>query len=64
MRIPNLPLDEVPSGRDETDNVEIRRWGNPRNFDFTPKEHFEIAGVSPAWISKPPPNCPARALSC
>ncbi len=47
MGIPNLPLDEVPEGRDEDDNVEIRRWGNPRNFDFTPKEHFEIAGVKP-----------------
>ena len=47
MRIPNLPLDEVPSGRDENDNVEIRRWGNPRNFDFAPKEHFEIKGVVP-----------------
>ncbi|MGV8986770.1 MAG: serine--tRNA ligase [Cypionkella sp.] len=47
MSIPNLPLDEVPTGRDEADNVEIHRWGNPRNFDFTPKEHFEIKGVQP-----------------
>lgn len=45
--IPNLPLDEVPEGRDEGDNVEIRRWGSPRNFAFTPKEHFEIEGVKP-----------------
>ncbi|WP_333827404.1 serine--tRNA ligase [Pararhodobacter sp.] len=45
--IPNLPLDEVPEGRDEGDNVEIRRWGNPRNFAFTPKEHFDIGGVKP-----------------
>jgi seryl-tRNA synthetase len=47
MGIPNLPLDEVPQGKDEEDNVEIRRWGNPRNFDFTPVEHFDIAGVKP-----------------
>ena len=47
MRIPNLPLDEVPQGKDEDDNVEIRRWGNPRNFDFTPREHFDIPGVKP-----------------
>lgn len=47
MEIPNLPLDEVPQGADETENVEIRRWGNPRNFDFAPKEHFDIAGVKP-----------------
>ncbi|MDO9523952.1 MAG: serine--tRNA ligase [Gemmobacter sp.] len=46
-RLPNLPLDQIPDGRDESDNVEIHRWGNPRNFDFTPKEHFEIAGVKP-----------------
>ena len=45
--VPNLPLDQVPDGRDESDNLEIRRWGNPRNFDFTPKEHYEIAGVAP-----------------
>jgi seryl-tRNA synthetase len=47
MRIPNLPLDEVPQGADENDNVEIRRWGTPRIFDFTPREHFDIAGVKP-----------------
>ncbi len=47
MRIPNLPLDTVPEGADENDNVEIRRWGTPRHFDFAPKEHFDIAGVKP-----------------
>lgn len=45
--IPNLPLDGVPFGKDEDDNVEIRRWGNPRNFDFAPREHFGIPGVKP-----------------
>lgn len=43
--IDNLPLDEVPFGESEDDNVEIRRWGTPREFGFTPVEHFEIAGV-------------------
>ena len=47
MSLPNLPLAEVPDGRDEADNVEIRRWGSPRNFDFAPKEHFDIAGAKP-----------------
>lgn len=47
MQIPNLPLDEVPDGKDEDDNVEIRRWGTPRAFDFTPVEHFDIKGVKP-----------------
>ncbi|SHG79351.1 seryl-tRNA synthetase [Cognatiyoonia sediminum] len=45
MGIPNLPYDDVPNGEDEDDNVEIRRHGNPRNFDFDPVEHYEIAGV-------------------
>ncbi|HHW35360.1 MAG TPA: serine--tRNA ligase [Paracoccus solventivorans] len=47
MTIPNPPLDSVPEGADENDNVEIRRWGEPRTLDFTPAEHFEIAGVRP-----------------
>jgi seryl-tRNA synthetase len=42
--IPNLPLDDVPDGKDENDNVEVRRHGAPPNFPegFRPKEHFEI----------------------
>ncbi|WP_420962338.1 serine--tRNA ligase [Brucella sp. IR073] len=40
--IPNVPLEDVPAGKDEADNVEIRRAGNIRNFAFEPKEHFEI----------------------
>jgi seryl-tRNA synthetase len=37
--IPNLPADDVPQGKDENDNVEVRRFGEPRTFDFTPLEH-------------------------
>src|SRR5690606_27873521 len=40
--IPNLPAADVPDGADETGNVELRRHGSPRNFSFTPKQHFEI----------------------
>jgi len=40
--IPNLPLDDVPDGADEADNVEVRRVGAPKTFDFAVKEHFEI----------------------
>ena len=40
--IPNLPLDDVPQGADETENVEIARWGKPRTFDFAPKDHADI----------------------
>ena len=39
---PNLPLDDVPVGADEEANVEIRKVGTPRAFDFEPKQHFEI----------------------
>jgi seryl-tRNA synthetase len=46
LRIPNLPLDTVPAGADEHGNVEIRRWGTPRAFDFAPVEHYQIAGVT------------------
>jgi seryl-tRNA synthetase len=40
--IPNLPLSSVPSGKGESDNVEVRKWGTPRQFDFTPKDHLEL----------------------
>jgi seryl-tRNA synthetase len=40
--IPNLPAADVPDGPDETANVEVRRWGKPPSFDFSPKEHFDI----------------------
>src|SRR5713226_6237389 len=40
--IPNLPHDSVPVGKSAEDNVEVRRWGTPPNFDFTPKPHWEI----------------------
>jgi seryl-tRNA synthetase len=40
--IPNLPAADVPEGRDEHSNQEARRWGDQRNFAFTPKQHFEI----------------------
>jgi seryl-tRNA synthetase len=40
--IPNLPLDEVPDGKDEHDNVEVRRWGKAPEFAFEPRQHFDI----------------------
>ncbi|MEM5814028.1 MAG: serine--tRNA ligase [Candidatus Aenigmatarchaeota archaeon] len=42
MRIPNLLHESVPIGKDENDNVEIRRWGQPPKFDFEPKDHLTI----------------------
>jgi seryl-tRNA synthetase len=42
MEIPNIPDDSVPDGDDEDDNVEIRRWGEPKRFDFEPKDHVDL----------------------
>ncbi|TKA98266.1 serine--tRNA ligase [Cereibacter changlensis] len=47
LTIPNLPHPDVPVGADETENVELRRWGTPRGFNFAPREHFDIPGVKP-----------------
>jgi seryl-tRNA synthetase len=41
-RIPNPALPDVPVGKNEKDNVEVRRWGQPRGFDFEPKDHLEL----------------------
>lgn len=40
--LPNFPADDVPVGNDETANVEIRKWGEPREFDFEPKDHVDL----------------------
>jgi len=42
LRIPNWPHASVPIGPDETHNVEVRRWGEPKDFGFTPRPHWEI----------------------
>lgn len=47
MGIPNLPYDDTPDGADEEDNVELHRWGTPREMNFTPKEHYALEGVIP-----------------
>ena len=42
MALPNLPHESVPVGADESGNVEVRRWGTPRAFDFTPRDHVDV----------------------
>ena len=42
LRIPNIPNDSVPVGKDDSENVEMRRWGEPRKFDFDAKAHWDI----------------------
>ena len=44
MALPNLPHESVPVGSDESGNVEVRRWGTPRSFEFTPKDHVDLGG--------------------
>ncbi len=42
MGMPNLPHESVPQGDDEDANIEVRRWGEPRSFDFEPRDHVDI----------------------
>lgn len=43
--IPNLPDESVPAGKTDEDNVEIRRWGDPTCFDFTPRDHVDLGAL-------------------
>lgn len=49
MAIPNMPDDNVPDGEDEDDNVELKKVLTPKEFSFTPKEHWELAEEN-GWI--------------
>jgi len=42
MAVPNLPMDDVPVGPDESANVEVRRWGTPKSFDFALRDHVDV----------------------
>ena len=42
LQVPNVPHPSVPPGKSDADNVEVRRWGTPRSFDFTPRPHEEV----------------------
>ncbi|ODB88905.1 serine--tRNA ligase [Candidatus Thiodiazotropha endoloripes] len=46
LGIPNIPHETVPEGRDEADNREERRWGEPREYDFEPKDHVDLGDAS------------------
>ena len=45
LSIPNIPDKSVPPGKDETGNVEVRKWGEPRDFDFEPLNHWDIGTI-------------------
>jgi seryl-tRNA synthetase len=49
LGIPNIPHESVPVGKDENDNLEISRWGAPREFDFAVKDHVEL-GERHGWL--------------
>jgi seryl-tRNA synthetase len=49
LGIPNIPHSSVPEGRDEADNREERRWGEPRTFDFEPRDHVDL-GAAQGWL--------------
>ena len=49
LNIPNLPHESVPVGADEEGNVEVRRWGTPRRFDFEVKDHVAL-GEQHGWL--------------
>ena len=42
LHIPNMPKEDVPIGKDENDNPEVRKWGEPKTFAFEPKAHWDI----------------------
>ncbi len=46
MAVPNLPHDSVPNGKDEDENVEISRWGEPKTYDFEVKDHVDLGEMS------------------
>lgn len=47
--LPNIPHESVPLGEDETSNVELHRWGEPRQFDFPLKDHVDL-GIAKGWL--------------
>ena len=49
LQVPNVPARDVPEGMDDTDNVEVRRWGEPTRFDFQPRSHIEL-GEMHGWL--------------
>jgi seryl-tRNA synthetase len=43
--LPNIPHDSVPRGKSEADNIEVRRWGTPPEFNFEPKDHVDLGAA-------------------
>lgn len=61
MGVPNVPVDEVPAGNDEDDNVEVRQWGTPPSCRLPPRimSIWARRSARATWISSGPASCPA-----
>jgi seryl-tRNA synthetase len=49
LRVPNVPADDVPEGKDDSENVVVSTWGEPRRFDFEPRDHVALAEAQ-GWL--------------
>jgi len=49
LRVPNVPAEEVPDGKDDSENVVLKHWGEPRKFDFAPRDHVSLAEAQ-GWL--------------
>ena len=58
LTIPNMPAADVPVGKDDTENPEVRKWGEPTHFDFEPKAHWEIGEKLGSWMRNGQPRFP------
>ncbi len=63
LNVPNVPHESVPAGRSADDNVEVRRWGTPRAFDFEVRDHVDVGRAS-ASTSRRRRRSPARVSRC
>jgi len=62
LTVPNLPHESVPTGTDESGNVELRKVGTPRSFDFEVKDHVDV-GAALGSISMSPPSSPVHVFA-
>lgn len=56
LSIPNIPHESVPYGKDDTDNQDMRHWGEPTKFDFEPQAHWDLGAKLESSIRKLPPR--------
>ena len=60
LSIPNIPHSTTPFGKSDADNVEVRKWGEPTSFDFSPKPHWELGETLNLLDSLAPQRYPVR----